>query len=170
MPLPPHDAECAPRSPKISNGMIRMCATKARDDRRARELPPNKRYAIHVPTNGIDHDAVRDAESGAGQQIVEQRVPEEAVGNDEHEERHADEPVQLPRPAERAGEKDAADVRDDRPKEDERGPVVHLPHQQPGADVEAQPHADAYAFDIGTPFSGAYVPWYTVVGAGLKKT
>ena len=101
--------------------------------------PPNTRNASHVPTSGIgERDRVRDAQAGARQQVVGERVAGEPVEDREHEQRHADDPVELARPAERAGEEDAAEVGDDRREEQQRGPVVDLAHHEPGAHVEAE--------------------------------
>ena len=83
-------------------------------------------------------DRVGDAQPGAGQLIVEQRVAGEAVEDGEDEQRHADHPVDLARPAERAGEEHPAEVDHDRRQEQQRGPVVDLAHHEPGARVEAQ--------------------------------
>ena len=103
--------------------------------------PPNTRNAIHVPTIGIgERDRVRDAQTGARQQVVGERVAGEAVEDREHEQRHADDPVELAWSAERAGEEDAAEVRHDRRDEHQRGPVVDLAHHEAGAHVEAEPH------------------------------
>ena len=60
----------------------------------------------------------------------------------------ADQPVDLARLAERAGEEDAEAVGQHRGDEQHGRPVVHLPHQQTAADVEGQARVDAYASDI----------------------
>src|SRR5437763_1497129 len=62
----------------------------------------DKRYRLE--------DAVRDAQAGSREQVVEQRVAEEIVHHHEHEERDADEPIDLARTAVRAREEDAAQV------------------------------------------------------------
>ena len=83
-------------------------------------------------------DGVGDPQARARQQVVGQRVAAEAVEDDQHQQGHADDPVQLPGLAEGAGEEDAAQVDDDGGHEDERRPVVHLAEHEPGPDVEAE--------------------------------
>ena len=74
----------------------------------------------------------------------------------EQQQREADHPVELARPAERAGEEDAQQVHDDRAEEEQRRPVVDLAHHEPGAHVEADTcSVDSYAADMCTPRSGA---------------
>ena len=103
----------------------------------ARELAAEQEER-HVGADDRDrlHEAVRDPQAGAGQQVVGQRVAGEALEDAEQEQQGADHPVELARLAERAGEEDAQHVDDHRGDEDHRGPVVHLPHQQAAADVE----------------------------------
>ena len=86
-------------------------------------------------------DRVGDAQARSRQQVVEQRVPEEAVGDGEQEEGDTDDPVDLTRPPERPREEDATQVDDDGADEHERGPVVDLTHHQAGAHVEAEVEA-----------------------------
>ena len=83
------------------------------------------------------HHRVRDAQARARELVVGERVAGEAVGEAEQQQRDADHPVDLARPAERAGEEDAHEVGDDRAEEEQRRPVVDLAHHQAGAHVEA---------------------------------
>ena len=83
-------------------------------------------------------DGVGDAQTGAGELVVEERVAGEPVEDREDQQRHADHPVDLTRPAEGAREEDASEVHDDRGEEQQRGPVVDLAHRQAGAHVEAE--------------------------------
>jgi hypothetical protein len=59
------------------------------------------------------------------------------VEHAEEEQQEADQPVDLTRLAERAGEEDAHHVHEHRGEEDQRGPVVDLPDQQTAAHLEA---------------------------------
>ena len=72
-------------------------------------------------------DAVGDAQADPGKVVVRQRVAGEAGQRREDEHRHADHPVELARPAERAGEEDARHVHEDRGDEAQRRPMVDLP-------------------------------------------
>ena len=83
-------------------------------------------------------DRADDAEPGAREQVVGQRVAGDAHEQGEHQHDDADQPVRLPRPAEGAGEEDAQQVHDDRGDEQQRRPVVQLAHEQAAADVEGQ--------------------------------
>ena len=85
-------------------------------------------------------DRVHDPKARSGQQIVRQRIAGDPGRQRHQQQAHADQPVDLARPAERAGEEDPTGVHDDRGQEHERRPVVDLAHQQPGAHVERQPH------------------------------
>ena len=112
---------------------------EAADDVGPGNSPPNSSDAIHVPIDrDRQHDRVRDAQAGARELVVEQRVAGEPVDHREDQQRHADHPVDLARPAERAGEEDPREVHDDRGDEQQRRPVVDLAHHEPGPDVEAE--------------------------------
>jgi hypothetical protein len=107
------------------------------------------------------HDALRDPQARAGQQVVRQRVAGEPLDAGQREHRGTDEPVDLARPAERPGEEDPQRVDRDRRDEHERRPVVDLPDEQPAADVEADPqcrgerlaHRDAVQLDVAAVVS-----------------
>ena len=60
------------------------------------------------------HDRVGDAQAGTRQQVVGQRVAGESFDDAEHEQQQADEPVELARLAERAGEEHPQHVDDHR--------------------------------------------------------
>ena len=83
------------------------------------------------------HRAITDAHAGARQQVVGQRIAGEPLGERQQDHYHADQPVQFTRPAKGAREKDAHHVGGDHRHEDERRPVMDLPEEQSGADVEA---------------------------------
>ena len=82
-------------------------------------------------------DRVAHPHTRAREQVVEQGVPEEAVHHRQDEQGHADDPVELPGPAERPGEEHPAHVHDQGGEEDQGGPVVHLAHDQAGPHLEA---------------------------------
>ena len=86
--------------------------------------------------DALDH-AVDDAQAVAREQVVGERVAGEALGHREDEQQEADDPVELARLAEGAGEEHAQHVQADRGHEQQRRPVVDLPHEQAAADVEA---------------------------------
>ncbi len=88
-------------------------------------------------------DGVRHAQAGAREQVVGERVAEQAVAGHQQQEREPDEPVDHARLAVGAGEEHAQQVDHEGGHEDQRGPVVHLPHEQAGAHVEAQVHHGA---------------------------
>ena len=91
-----------------------------------------------MPTSGIDcGDAFEDPQASAGQQVVGQRVAEQALEQAEREQSDADQPVDLARLAVRTGEEDPDHVREDRGHEQVGGPMVDLPHQQAAAHVKA---------------------------------
>lgn len=83
------------------------------------------------------HDALRDPQARARQQVVRQGIAGETLGERQQEQRHADQPVDLTGAAERAREEDPQQVHADRREEHQRGPVVELADQQAAADVEA---------------------------------
>ena len=87
-----------------------------------------------------EDDGVGDAQPGARQQVVGQRVAGEPGGEGEQQQEHADDPVDLARPAEGAGEEHPRHVQGDRADEHERRPVVHLADQQAALDVEGDAH------------------------------
>ena len=107
----------------------------------AGEVAPEEEEG-HVAADERDrlHDREGDPDAGARDEVVGERVAEEAVENGEDEHRRADDPVQLPGPAERPGEEHTEHVDDDRTDEDVRRPVVHLAHEQAAADREADVH------------------------------
>ena len=99
--------------------------------------PPNSRNEVQVPITGHALDqAVDDAEAVAREQVVGERVSGEALAHREDEEGEPDDPVELTRLAERSREEDAQHVQADGGDEQQRGPVVHLAHEEPAADVE----------------------------------
>lgn len=85
------------------------------------------------------HDALRGAQTGAGQQVAGERVAAEALQQGEQEQRHTDRPVDLPRPPERPREEDPQQVHADRRHEHQRRPVVH-PFHHVRVEEERQPH------------------------------
>jgi hypothetical protein len=83
-----------------------------------------------------EHDRVRDAQACAGEEVVGQGVAREALDHAKCQQRYADEPVQLTRLAERAGEEDPEHVDRHGGDEQQCRPVVDLAHDQPTAHVE----------------------------------
>ena len=99
-------------------------------------------------------DRVGDAQAGARQQVVGQRVAEHAIDADQDEQAQPDDPVQASRTAVGAGEEHAQQVQDERRDEDQRGPVVHLADEQTGAHVEAEVQHRVVGLGHATPCSG----------------
>ncbi len=102
---------------------------------------PPKISPVHPGAD--DRDAQRDAgergaETGAGEQVVGERVTEEAFEHRQDEQQRADDPVGLTRTTERTGEEDAQQVHDDRRREHQCSPVVDLPDEQTAANLEGQ--------------------------------
>ncbi len=108
------------------------------DDDVARERPAEDQER-HPGADDRDrqHDRVGDPQAGAGEQVVGQRVAGEALDDAEPDQAEADEPVELTRLAERAGEEHPEHVDQHRREEQQRRPVVDLPDDQAAADVEA---------------------------------
>ena len=102
-------------------------------------------------------EAVHGADAGAGEQVVGERVAGEALDAGEQRQDGAEDPVDLTRLAEGAGEEHAGHVHEDRDDEDQGGPVVDLPDEQAAADVEGDPerravgvgHRHALQRDVG---------------------
>ena len=112
---------------------------EARDDRRAGEVAAEEEEReVGADERDREHDRVRDPDTRARDEVVGQRVAEEAVHDREDQQREPDRPVELARLAEGAGEEDARHVHDDRADEDVAGPVVHLAHQQSAAHREGE--------------------------------
>ena len=108
-----------------------------RDDQLARELATeHEERHVGADDRRCLHEAVGDPHAGAREQVVGQRVAGEALEDAQDQQQRADDPVDLARLAERAGEEDAHHVDEHRGDEQHRGPVVHLPHEQSAADVE----------------------------------
>jgi hypothetical protein len=103
-----------------------------------RELPAEQeeRHVGADQGDGEQH-ALEDAQPGAGEQVVGERVAEQAFGERQGEQDDADDPVELARLAVGAGEEDPQHVAQDRGHEQDGCPVVDLPHEQPATDVEA---------------------------------
>jgi len=76
------------------------------------------------------------ADAGAGQQVVRERVAEEALEHAEDQQGSTDQPGPLARTAERAREEDTAHVDRHGGDEDQRRPVVQLTHEQAAANLE----------------------------------
>lgn len=108
-----------------------------RDEGLTRELAAEQEEAdVGADHRDTQHDGLGDPQTVAGQQVVDHRVAEEALDQRQHRQQHADDPVHLPRLTERAGEEDAEHVHDHRDDEDQRRPVVDLPHEQTATDLE----------------------------------
>ena len=124
----------------MAAGTRKMCTGYMRGIRASLgNAPPNMIEASQGPTSGIDlGDGVGDAQAGAGEQVVGQRVAEDAVEDDQQEQGEAHHPVDHARTPVGAGEEHAEEVQTERAGEHQGGPVVHLPHEQTGPHVEAQ--------------------------------
>ncbi len=77
------------------------------------------------------------AQAGSGQQVVGQRVSEEALEHGQYQQQRADHPVGLTGTPESAGEENAGQVDHDRSREKQCGPVVDLADEQTAAHLEA---------------------------------
>jgi len=86
--------------------------------------------------DGLEHP-LGDPQPGPGQQVVGERVTEQPFQQAEREHHDPDQPVQLARLTVGGREEDPEHVHEDRRHEQQRGPVVDLPHQQPAAHIEA---------------------------------
>ncbi len=129
-----------------------------RDDVGARELPAeHEELQVGADDRDGEDRALHEADAGAGEQVVRQRVAHEPVEHAEEQQQRAEDPVDLAGLAERAGEEHAQHVREHRGDEDDRGPVVDLAHQEAAAHLEADPdrgrvglgHRDALERDVG---------------------
>ena len=136
---------------------------EARRDRLRRELAAEREKRQPRPEERHrQQHGVGDAQAGARQQVVGEGVAGEAVADGQQQQRHADDPVDLARPAEGAGEEHAADVHDDGGHEQQGSPVVDLADDEPGAHVEAQAqHRGVGLGDLCPPERG--------VGAGTTS-
>jgi hypothetical protein len=133
-------------------------AVEARDELGPGELAVEEQEGAPCADDGdrLD-DAAGDLQAGPGEQIVGEGVAGEAGGQSESDERDADDPVELTRLAERAGEEHAHHVHAHGGNEEQRRPVVHLPDQQAAAYVKGDVqgggvglgHHDALEGDVG---------------------
>ena len=105
----------------------------------AREVTAEQRPVQPGADNRNAHRDAREcgAQAGSGQQVVGQRVSEEALEHRQDQQQRADHPVRLTGPPERAGEEDAGQVDHDRRREKQCGPVVDLADEQTAAHLEA---------------------------------
>ena len=110
-----------------------------RDDRVTREVAAEEEEG-RVAADERDRldDRERDPDARSRDEIVRERIAEEAVEDREDEKGRAHDPVELAGLAECSGEEDAEHVDDDRPYEDVRRPVVHLAHEQTAPHGKAQ--------------------------------
>ena len=112
---------------------------EARNDRGAREVAAeDPEPQVRTDERYRQDDRVRDADTGARDEVVGQRVTEETVHDREDQQRRADRPVEFAWLAERAGEEHPRHVDHDRADEDVAGPVVHLAHQEAAAHGEGE--------------------------------
>ena len=93
---------------------------------------------VHPGTDdrNTDDDGGHNAQTDAGEQVVRQGVPHEALDHAQEHQGDTDDPVRLTRATERAGEEDAHHVGEHRHHEHQRCPVVHLADEQAAADLE----------------------------------
>ncbi len=110
---------------------------QARDDVVARELAAeDEECQPRTEDRYRFQHRVRDPQPRTREEVVGEAVPREPVGEPEEQQAQPDRPVDLARTAERAGEEDAHQVGDDRGEEQQRSPMVDLPHHEAGANVE----------------------------------
>ncbi len=108
-----------------------------RDDHLTRERPAEDSEG-HVTADdwrGL-HEPGHGADARAREQVIRQRVACEALDDGQQGQHGADDPVDLTRLAERAGEEDSGHVQGDAHDEEQSSPVVQLPDQQSTLDVE----------------------------------
>ena len=125
------------------------------DVARVRPAEQEERHVGADDRDALQH-ALEDPQAGAGQLVVGQRVAEKSLEQPQREQYDPDQPVDLARLAVGAGEEHPQHVNDDGDHEQVGGPVVDLPHQQPGPDVEADvqrrlvrlAHPDAVQLDV----------------------
>ena len=111
----------------------------ARDEaRRGKVAAEQQRGEVRTDQRDRLGDRVGDAQAGARQQVVGQRVAEHAVDEHEAQQAEPDDPVDSPRSAVGAGEEHAEQVGDERRGEHQGGPVVDLADDEAGPHVEAQ--------------------------------
>jgi len=100
---------CALTSPMMISGTIKQCRMKKRGmivvPGSCPEYPERQ---VAADQRDRQDDRVRDADAGPGDQVVGQRVPEEAVHDRQDQQRRADDPVQFARLAEGTGEETRA--------------------------------------------------------------
>src|ERR1022692_309273 len=131
------------------NMMNRCAVISARDQQHVQDVQPRndempgeraaeqeERQVGPDDRDGL-HDAFEDPQAGPGQQVVGERVAEQALQHAERQQHEPDQPVDLAGLAVGAGEEEPQHVREDRRHEQVRCPVVDLAHQQAAADVEA---------------------------------
>ena len=108
------------------------------DDEPGNGAAPEQAREVRADERDRQRDAVADREAHPREQVVDERVAEEALEQREHEHREADQVGQVARLPERAGEEDAQQMQHDRRDEDVRGPVVRLADQQARLDLRTR--------------------------------
>ena len=93
---------------------------------------PDERREVGADERNRHRDRVTDRKAHARQQVVGERVAEVSLEQRDRQHRQPDVVREVPRLAERAGEEDAHEMKDDCGDEDIRGPVVRLPDEQSG--------------------------------------
>ena len=107
----------------------------------AGELPAEQEHRqVRADDRHGQDRALHEADTGAGEQVVRERVTGESGEHAEDEQQEAEQPVDLTRLAERTREEDAHHVHEHGREEDQRRPVVDLPDQQTTAHIEGDVH------------------------------
>ena len=83
-----------------------------------------------------EDDAVNDAQARAGEHVIGQGITGPAADQTQDEDQEDDHPAQAARLSERAGEEHAQQVHADRREQQQRSPVVSLPHEEPAPHFE----------------------------------
>src|SRR5829696_9748834 len=116
-----------------------MHHVEAGNDELARELAAeNEELQPRADHRGGPNRTVQESQASSREQVIWQGVAEEALEDAQGKQGNADRPVELPRLAERAGEEDPEAVHQHGGDEEHGRPVMHLPEQQPAANVERQ--------------------------------
>ena len=97
---------------------------------RPRELPvPDERGERRTDDGDRERDGVPDCQAHPREQVVEEGVAQIALQDGDHEHRQPHVIVEVTGLPEGAGEEDPHQVQHDRRDEDQRGPVMRLPHE-----------------------------------------
>ncbi len=136
--VPDQREVCADQSQDDAGEEQDVQHVEARDDDDAGEVAAEQ---CPVDPGADDRDTEDDAthggaDAGARQEVVGERVTEEALEHRQDQQETTDDPVGLTRTSERTGEEDAHHVDDDRRGEQQCRPVVDLTDEETAAHLE----------------------------------